>query len=68
MLNEALSKAGKQQFIGLPITEARQQASQLGMEVVVIQEGMPTPLKNDIRQNRVTFSIQNGRVISFRVG
>lgn len=68
MLSESLSKAIKHQFIGLPIVEAKQQAQQLGMEVVVIQAGTPVPLMNDIRQNRVTFTIQESKVVSFRVG
>jgi hypothetical protein len=68
MLNEALAIAVKQNFMGQPITEATAKATQLGMEVRVIQPGMPVPLTNDVKQNRVTFTVNEGKVVSFRLG
>jgi hypothetical protein len=68
MLNEALAIAVKQNFMGQPITEATEKAKQLGMDVRVVQPGMPVPLTNDVKQNRVTFTVSEGKVISFRVG
>lgn len=68
MLNEALAVAVKQNFMGLPITEATSKAQQLGLEVRVIQAGVPVPLTNDVKQNRVTFMVNEGKVTSFRVG
>lgn len=68
MLNEALAAAVRQNFMGLPITEATQKAQQLGMEVRVINEGTPTQLTNEFRHNRVFFTVREDRVISFRIG
>lgn len=57
-----------QDFKNLTILEASNKAQQLGMDVVVIEAGTPAVLTNEFRKNRVTFSIKEGKVISFRIG
>lgn len=68
MLNESLAVAATENFMGLALTEATTKAQQLGLEIRVVQAGVPTKLTNDFRQDRITFTVNENKVVSFRIG